>query len=66
MRRIAAGDLHVGASDKEIGMVFMTIEMSLLHTTNDENIEWKELEETQRELQAHSKVLARVFRLRKG
>ena len=70
LKRVAKGDIHVSQSDKGKRVVVMDMEiyheMSKVHTAQDEEVDWRTLEETQRDLRAHSRALARVFSLSEG
>ena len=41
-------------------------DMPVEHTSEDVEVDWKTLEETQRDLRAHSRALARIFSLGEG
>ena len=70
LKRVSEGELHITPSDKGKGIVVMDMDtyltMSLVHTKEDKEIEWTELEESQRELRAHSRALANIFNLGEG
>ena len=70
MKRVAAGELYVGQSDKGKGLVVMTTDlyhqMSVVHTKEDQKISWRELQDTQREIRANSRALAKIFQLGHG
>ena len=67
MKRVIAGEIHISPSDKGKGLVVMPVDMyhkmcrTLLE--NDVKVEWKELEDSQREIWAHARALARITRL---
>ena len=67
MKRVAAGELIIGPSDKGKKIVIMDMEtyyeMSSVHTTQDQEVDWKKLQDTQREIRAHSRALAKIFQL---
>ena len=69
-KRVAAGEIYIGESDKGKGLVVMSPEtyhqMSKVHTEGDREITWRELGEVQREVRAHSRALARIFKLGKA
>merc|ERR1711867_414439 len=64
------GELHIGESDKGKKVVVMDMDMyynmSIVHTQQDLEVDWRYLDQTQRDLRAHSRALARVFRLGEG
>ena len=70
LKRVAERDTHITPSDKGKGIVVMDMEvylaMSIVHTKGDKEIEWAELEESQRELRTHSRALANIFNLGEG
>ena len=41
-------------------------EMSIVHTRQDKEVDWRHLEQTQRDLRAHSRALAMIFNLGEG
>ena len=67
MKRVSSGEIWIGPSDKGNGIVVMDMEMyldiSIVHTQGDREVDWKELEGAQKELRAHSRALAQVFQL---
>ena len=54
LKRVAGGEIHVSQADKGKGIVVMSTDMyhnmSVVHTAGDSKIDWRELQETQREL----------------
>lgn len=67
LKIITAGELHVSPSDKGKGLVVMALDMyhqmSVVHTEGDREVGWRELEESQREIRAHARALARIVNL---
>ena len=67
LKRVMDGELHIGESDKGKKVVVMDMDMyynmSIVHTQQDLEVDWRYLDQTQRDLRAHSRALARVFRL---
>ena len=70
LKRISAGELHVSPSDKGKVLVVMSLDMyhqmSVVHTEGDEEVGWRELEESQREVRAHARALSRIVNLGAG
>ena len=70
LKRIAEGEIHVSQSDKGKRIVIMDMDMyynmSIVHTAQDTEVDWRTLEQTQRDLRAHSRALPRIFRLGEG
>ena len=64
---MADGELYIGQSDKGKKVVVMDMDtyyqMSVVHTRQDKEVDWRHLEQAQRDLRVHSRALARVFRL---
>ena len=54
-------------SDKGKGLVVMSTDMyhrmSVIHTAEDEQVEWRDLEDCQKEVRSHARALARMVRL---
>ena len=63
--RVRKGKTHISPADKGKGMVAMPLSMyeKLVeeHTKNDVEVNWKEIEEAQREVRAHGHCIARIF-----
>ena len=70
MKRVSDGELYVGESDKGKRVVIMDLDtyyqMSIVHTQQDTEVDWQKLEETQKDLRAHSRALARIFQVGGG
>ena len=70
LKRVSEGEILGTPSDKGKGIVVMDLdtylEMSVVHTEGDKEINWPELEDSQRELRAHSRALANIFNLGEG
>ena len=70
LKRISEGDLYVGESDKGKKIVVMDMDtyyrMSIVHTRQDKEVDWWHLEQTQGDLRAHSRALAKIFNLGEG
>ena len=67
MKRVSAGEIHISPSDEGKKIVAMDMDtyynMSIVHTSQDQEVTWNHLQDTQRELRAHSRALARIFQL---
>ena len=70
LKRIAEGEIHVSQSDKGKKIVVMDMDtyynMSIVHTKQDKEIDWRILEQTQRDLRAHARAVSRIFKLGEG
>ena len=70
LKRVSAGELYIGPSDKGKGVCVMSVEMydkmSIVHTEGDTEVDWKTLQATQRELRGHSRAMARIVNLGAG
>ena len=66
-KRVAKKEIHVSCSDKGKGVVVMPLPMyekvTRKHTEGDRRIDWRELRETQKEVTAHARCLAKIFNL---
>ena len=62
LKRIAEGELHISQSDKGKKIVVMSEDtyhnMAVKHVENDMEVTWKDLDQSQREIRAHSRALA--------
>ena len=50
LKRVSAGEIHIGPSDKGKGSVAMDMDtyynMSIIHTSQDQEITWRKLQDT--------------------
>ena len=67
LKRVSKGEIHISPSDKGKVLVVMSTdlyhEMSVVHTLGDKKVEWRELEDSQREIRAHARALSRMVYL---
>ena len=67
VKRVSNGEIHISPSDKGKGLVVMSVDMyhrmCIVHTEADKKVEWRELEECQKEVRSHARALARMVKL---
>ena len=67
MKRVSEGELHISQSDKGKRIVVMDVqtyyEMAVVHTAQDVEVGWKDLDQAQKDLRAHSRALAWIFKI---
>ena len=66
-QRVRKGEIHISCSDKGKRVVVMPLDMyekvTARHTVNDKKVTWSELRESQKTVTAHSRALAKIFRI---
>ena len=67
LKRVSKGEIHISPSNKGKGLVVMSTDlyhdMSVVHTLGDKKVDWRELEDSQREVRAHARALSRMVNL---
>ena len=70
LKSVAAKEIHISQSDKGKGICVMPTEMYhqmlIIHRKGDKKVTWRDSQNTQRELRAYSRALARKLNLGKA